>query len=98
MNHIEFSAHPVFEAKPSAMQDAPIASGDAKPMLAETVRYDPAPEREGVIAARERQEPEGPSVGSEINDAETLRAGFDGARRSGVTGRRDAHFFSGPMP
>jgi hypothetical protein len=71
-NPTEFSTHP--------------ASGNAgaKSMPAETVRYDPAPERKGVIAARERLEPEGGKGPGTSPDAQA-------DAQNDVTGRRDGH-------
>jgi hypothetical protein len=77
-NPTEFSTHP--------------ASGNAgeKSMPAETVRYDPAPEREGVIAARERLEPEGGQEGA----GPVAHPTMPGAQND-VTGRRDGQSFLG---
>lgn len=69
----KFSTHPVS------------GNAGAKSMPAETVRYDPAPECKGEIAARERLEPEGSGGAAGNADRHTESA------QNGVTGRRDGH-------
>lgn len=69
----KFSTHPVS------------GNAGAKSMPAEMVRYDPAPECKGEIAARERLEPEGSGGAAGNADRHTESA------QNGVTGRRDGH-------
>ena len=64
------------------------------PTQAEQVLHDPAPEREGEIAARESLEPEGSLKTSGQHRKMSLPPKLGTSAQNGLTGRRDAQFIA----